>query len=213
MSPLTISWRLLHALVNRTDELSEGSGLDILDPVLLLELEVQVVLVGRLHRNRPAEAFRAVTVVLDCGVDVHLKVRHLQHILEPGRTCQSRAITVKEFNLVLCLTILLQLTFKVSKCHFVGEVDFRACESQLNRGTNFELINVRPQHKELISHLIELVGARADTLREEPPRLSKCALLELTKRFGKHFINYIYLADELKSSLERCHKTYRSFAC
>ncbi len=87
MSPLTLSWRLLHALVNRTDKLSEGSGFDILDPELLLELEVEIVLVGRLHRNRPAEAFGAVTVVLDCGVDVHLKVRHLQHILEPGRTC------------------------------------------------------------------------------------------------------------------------------
>jgi hypothetical protein len=51
MSPLTLSWRLLHALVNRTDKLSEGSGFDIFDPVLLLELEVEIVLVGRLHRN------------------------------------------------------------------------------------------------------------------------------------------------------------------
>ena len=51
MGPLAISWRLLHPLVNRTDKLSEGSGLDILDPVLLLELEVEIVLVGRLHRN------------------------------------------------------------------------------------------------------------------------------------------------------------------
>lgn len=81
MGPLTISWRLLHPLVNRTDKLSEGSGLDILDSVLLFKLEVYIVFVGRLHRNRPTEAFRAVTVVLNGGVYVHLKVRHLQHIL------------------------------------------------------------------------------------------------------------------------------------